>query len=145
MNQPTQHALVAKLEAELLPSLQEALPRLHAIGPAVRASVFALPFGSATSYQGFHLGISCLLPVGTETEPDEVALVVSACHLDREPKLNADVSWGHPSGAVEAELAQSIGSSERWPLATAERLAEVRGELPRLIELLCLAVKRGHP
>lgn len=141
----THHPIVSQLEAGLLPGLHALVLELSAAAPSVQASVFAVPVGSSTPYQGFHIGISCLLPGVSEPEPDEVALVVSACHLDRQARLNAEVVWCHPSGHVEASLSRGAASSEHWPFATPERIAAVLAELPRLLRVFTHAVQRGHP
>jgi hypothetical protein len=144
MNSATvQHSLVAQLEAEILPLLREALSVLTALGPSARSSVFAYPVGSATSYQGFHVGISCLLSGVADSEPDEVSLVFSACHLNGQPRLNAEVAWSN--GHVEAELSHGASSSEHWPFATPERHKEILAELPRLIAILVQSAQRGRP
>lgn len=143
MSLAASHPLVVSLEAELLPHCRSALQELSQVAPSAKASIFALPVGAATSYQGYHFGISCLLSGVAASETDEVALVISLCHLDRVPRLNAEIVWG--SGKIEADLAGSAGSSEDWPFATSERVAEVRSQLPRLVEALCFAVQRATP
>ena len=137
------HPLVVRLFSEVLPVLRVAADRLSATIPSIRVSVFAGPCGVATSFQGFHAGISCLLPDGHDI--DEVALVVALCHLDREPRIDADVCWGHPSGQSEMTLWGAVETSDLWPLATPERERELHAALPRLVEALETAVRRGHP
>jgi hypothetical protein len=138
-----QHSLVAQLEQEFLPLLRDALTALEVQAPSVRPSVFAYPVGSATSFQGFNVGISCILSGVPDSETDEVSLVICACYLNERPRLNADVTWGN--GYVEAELSHGASSSEHWPFATLERYSEIRAELPRLISVLGQALQRGRP
>lgn len=138
----TQHSLVAQLKAELLPLLREAVQFLEAQIPSARTSVFAYPVGSATSFQGFNVGISCILSGAPDSQPDEVSLVVCVCYLNERPRLSADVAWG--DGYVEAELSHGASSSEHWPFATPERYSEIRAELPRLISVLGQAALRGR-
>jgi hypothetical protein len=144
MNSATaQHSLVALLEAELLPLLRESLPVLEAQAPSAQFSVFANPVGSATSFQGFSVGISSMLSGVPDSQPDEVSLVVCVCHLSERLRLNADVTWS--DGYVEAELSHGASSSKHWPFATPERYSEIRAELPRLISVLGQAAQRGRP
>lgn len=138
------HPLVNEIQAELMPVLGEAIPSIVDGANLVRVSEFSAPVGSLTLYQGFAFGLSCLVHGAAESEPDEVALVVSLCHLDRQPKLNVDVVWGHPSGYVEIAFS-SASSSEDWPLVTSELVREVRVRLPEFIAALQIAVRRGHP
>jgi hypothetical protein len=138
-----QHCLVVQLKAELMPLLHEALTVLEEQLPSVRSSVFAYPTGSATSFQGFIFGVSCVLSGVPDSDLDNVSLVVCACYLNEHPRLNADVTWGN--GHVEADLSHGASSSEHWPVATSERYSEVRTELPRLISVLGQAALRGRP
>jgi hypothetical protein len=144
MPSPSIHPLVKQLQGELMPVLREVIPTVVDCSPSARVSEFAIPVGSSTTYQGFHFGLSCLLSGVPESAPDEVALVISACHLDRQPRLNAEVVWGNPSGHVEAELS-SASSSDNWPLATSEWVGQLRLKLPHLVAVLRTAAQRGHP
>jgi hypothetical protein len=138
-----QHSLVVQLEAEFLPLLREAVAFLEAQVPSVRSSVFANLIGSATSFQGFNLGISCVLSGIPDSELDNVSLIICACYLNERPRLNADVTWGN--GYFEADLSHGASSSEHWPFATSERFSEIRAELPRLVSVLGQAARRGCP
>ena len=144
MNSATaQHPLVTQLEAEVLPVPRDALPLLTTEVPSANWSVFACPVGSATSYSGFHVGISCLLPSVPESMPDEVSLIVSVCGLHEKPRLNAEVTWGN--GSVETEHSHGATSSEQWPFATSDQFTKTGAELPALIEILGQAAQRGRP
>lgn len=136
------HPLIVRLRRELMPQLNQAALALNeSLAPAL-VSVFSGTVGSLTSFQGFHFGIECVFPDVAKDEPDNVAFMVSACHLDREPRLTADVCWGSP-GHIEASL--DAGSSEDWPLASEGRIEEVLSEVPRLLLVFAAAAKRGHP
>ncbi len=137
-----QHSLVAQLEAELLPVFREALSSLETQAPTARFSVLTYPVGSVTSFQGFSIGISCMLADVADSDPDEVALILSTCHLNERLRINAEVAWGN--GYIEADLSHEV-SSDDWPFATSERLAEIRAALPRLISVLGQAAQRGRP
>lgn len=126
-----------------MPQLERAAFMLNQSLSQAKASAFSGPIGSATAHQGYHFGIECLFPSAAVSQADNVALIVSACHLDREPRLSADVCWGHPSGQVEVSLSEA--PSEQWPFASAVRVDEVISALPRLLDAFSLAAKRGPP
>jgi hypothetical protein len=144
MPSPSDHPLVKKIQAELMPVLREALPSVAACSDSVRVFEFGISVGSATPFQGFSLGLSCLWLGVPETEPDEVSLAICVCHLDHQPLINIEVDWGYTSGQNEAEFS-SAPSSEFWPLATPEVLREIGLRLPQFIESLRVAARRGHP
>ena len=140
--EPT-HPLVEQLEPLLLPTLRENATTLAAAVPGLRCVVHAEPVGSKTPYQGFQFTLSCLLPNLPAAAADEVALVVDLCHLDREPRLTAEVVWGH--GQVEASFRPECGSSQEWPHVTPELVAELQARFPALLASLRHAALRGGP
>jgi hypothetical protein len=139
------HPLFAKLAGEFMPRLKEVEARLKAALPDAAVSVFSGSVGSATSFNGAQLGIECLLPEVADDQPDNVAFTITLCHMDREPRLAADVCWGHPSGHVEASLSGQEGSSDRWPSANQDRIAELIEKAPHLLQAFEQAAQRGHP
>jgi hypothetical protein len=139
------HPLFAKLAGEFMPRLKEVESRLKAALPGAAVSVFFGSIGSATSFNGAHLGIECLLPQRADDQPDNVAFTITFCHMDREPRLAADVSWGHPSGHIEASLSGQEGPSDRWPPADQDRIAELNEKAPHLLQVFEQAAQRGHP
>ena len=128
------HPLVRQLENDLLPLFRAALPPLVAAAPQVLASVFAFSSGTASAFQDYHFGISCLLEEVPDDAPEEVALLVSVTGLDTGARLSAQVVWGQPSGQVEtqAELAASD-------------LPALHAALPGLLASLQEAASRGGP
>ena len=107
--------------------------------PNVVARAFSGSVGSLTEYQGYHVGVECLLTDAPDNRPDNVALSVDLWHLTTTPKVDAGVCWGHPSGHSEAEFRPG-------PLeVSSEILNELYVELPRLYESLVEAVNRGKP
>ena len=128
------HPLVRQLENDLLPLFRAALPQLAASAPQVLASVFAFSSGTASAFQDYHFGISCLLEDVSDDAPEEVALLVSVTGLDTGARLSAQVVWGQPSGQVEtqAELAASD-------------LPALHAALPGLLASLQEAASRGGP
>jgi hypothetical protein len=139
------HPVFARLANELTPRVKEAELRLKSVLPGATVSVFFGSVGAATSFKGAQLGIECLLPDVADSQPDNVAFTVTLCHMDREPRLAADVCWGHPAGYVEASLSGQEGSSDHWPFATEVRIAELIKETPHLLLTLEQAAQRGHP
>jgi hypothetical protein len=137
------HPLVLQLDRELMPRLRQVALDLGQSLSRAEVSVFYGPVGTATKHQGLQIGIECIFSDPAASEPDNAAFMVSACHLDREPRLTADVCWGHPSGHVEACI--DDGSSEQWPLATPCRISEIITQTPRLLSAFAVAARRGHP
>jgi hypothetical protein len=50
------------------------------------------------------LSLECQFPAARSDQPDLVALCITTEHLNRQPQTNVDISWGDPSGRIEAEL-----------------------------------------
>ncbi|PIG29582.1 hypothetical protein CLU93_3892 [Janthinobacterium sp. 35] len=128
------HPLVLQLENDLLPLFRAALPPLAAAAPQVLASVFAFSSGTASAFEDYHFGISCLLADVPEDAPEEVALLVSVTGLDAGARLSAQVVWGQPSGLVEAQTELLDGD-----------LPALHAALPGLLASLQQAASRGAP
>ena len=128
------HPLVLQLENDLLPLFRAALPPLAAAAPQVLASVFAFSSGTASAFEDYHFGISCLLADVPEDAPEEVALLVSVTGLDASARLSAHVVWGQPSGLVEAHAEPDAGD-----------LPALHAALPGLLASLQQAASRGAP
>ena len=128
------HPLVLQLENDLLPLFRAALPPLAAAAPQVLASVFAFSSGTASAFEDYHFGISCLLADVPADAPEEVALLVSVTGLDAGARLSAQVVWGQPSGLVEAHAELDAGD-----------LPALHAALPSLLASLQQAASRGAP
>lgn len=128
------HPLALQLENDLLPLFRAALPPLAAAAPQVLASVFAFSSGTASAFEDYHFGISCLLAEVPEDAPEEVALLVSVTGLDASARLSAQVVWGQPSGLVEAHAELDAGD-----------LPALHAALPGLLASLQQAASRGAP
>ena len=128
------HPLVLQLENDLLPLFRAALPPLAAAAPQVLASVFAFSSGTASAFEDYHFGISCLLADVPEDAPEEVALLVSVTGLDAGARLSAQVVWGQPSGLVEVHAELDAGD-----------LPALHAALPGLLASLQQAASRGAP
>ena len=125
------HPLVLQLENDLLPLFRAALPPLAAAAPQVLASVFAFSSGTASAFEDYHFGISCLLADVPADAPEEVALLVSVTGLDASARLSAQVVWGQPSGLVEMQAELEAG--------------DLHAALPGLLASLQQAASRGAP
>ena len=128
------HPLVLQLENDLLPLFRAALPPLAAAAPRALASVFAFSSGTASAFQDYHFGISCLLEDVPDDAPEEVALLVSVAGLESGARLSAQVVWGQPSGQVEMQAE-----------ALADELQALHAALPSLLAGLQQAASRGAP
>jgi len=130
-------SVVEILEGELIALFEDLANRVKDQFPNVSARVYSHPVGQATDYQGHSIGVDCLLH--DAPEPDNITLQVCLVHLTTEPKISADVCWGHPSGRVEAEfLSEPVDVSD-------EVVKNLYSDLPRLSENLVEAVQRGRP
>ncbi|KAB0326208.1 hypothetical protein LSO07_22200 [Janthinobacterium sp. PLB04] len=128
------HPLVLQLENDLLPLFRAALPPLAAAVPRALASVFAFSSGTASAFQDYHFGISCLLEDMPDDAPEEVALLVSVTGLDAGARLSAQVVWGQPSGRVEMQAELQAGD-----------MPALHAALPGLLAGLQQAASRGRP
>ena len=128
------HPLVRQLENDLLPLFRAALPALASAAPRALASVFAFSSGTASAFQDYHFGISCLLDDVPDDAPEEVALLVSVTGLDAGARLSAQVVWGQPSGQVEMQADLQ-----------ADELPALHAALPGLLASLQQAASRGGP
>jgi hypothetical protein len=134
-----------ELKARFLRPLQELAEALRRQVPGRQLRVYEGPVGSATEYQGYDVGIECLLPNVSPDQPDNVALQIGVCHLTSKPRVMADVVWGHPSGHVEAAFREDWSGNHEWPEATPDVLQAIEDDLPRLTAAFVAAVKRGQP
>ena len=112
------HPLVLRMEAELLPLFQAALPSLAQAAPQVLASVFAFSTGTQGAFLEYRFGISCLLDAVPGDQPDELALLVSVSGLDGEASVAAEVRWSL-GGRIGCELDRPIGMAEYYELLAA--------------------------
>ena len=146
------HPLVEKLEKRLLPEFEEIAERIRQEIPNIGVTVYSLPCGSLTTWQGHDFHIDCLLMdivVMTDNPddlPDNIALTVGLGHLTTVPKMFADVVWGYPSGSSEANFRDD---GEIFPnegmIVTDELLEDLYADLPRLYEALFEALRRRKP
>ena len=136
--------LVERLEAEYLPRLRSLEAELRARHPHLEFATRSWPTGRLTSYQGHGISLECVFRAAVH-EPDTVALSIDVCHLDRIPRIMADVCWGHPSGTVEASLEgrEAWTSTADWPEASEETLNRLALTFPRLADAFSQAVRRG--
>lgn len=127
-------------DRRFLPSLAQIAEEIRAEFPDVEVSVASWSAGGQTPYQGWSLGISCLLSDVPDDQSDLVDLCLHFMHMPTDAKIaSADVVWGHPSGHIEAELpVNSMPVSEG-------SLQEIEVGLPTLAEALRNALRRGKP
>lgn len=102
----TNLAPLERLRQSILPQLRESADRLRSQFPTVDVEVFEGDVGSATDYQGYHLGLDCVFKDITSLElPNGIALEISIKHVQTAPTIDtADVVWNHPSGRVVADI-----------------------------------------
>src|SRR5215217_8083072 len=95
-------SLVKTLEEKLLPGFEGLAKRLMAEFPNIGARAYSSSVGSLTEYQGHGFFVDCMLTDAPDDQADNVALEVSLAYLTTKPRINADVSWGHPDAHIEA-------------------------------------------
>jgi hypothetical protein len=122
---------------ELRQRLDREAATLRGMYPACGIRVLAHDVGARTELQGRLVALEVTLEDG-----EAVALGVTAAYLTTLPRLDADVSWSH--GNVEAATWESTQSTE-WQPATADNIAALERDLPRLIAALHAAIARGRP
>ena len=105
--------------------------------PACAVRVHSHAVGERTEFQGR----TVLLEVTLE-DGEAIVLAVTAAYLTTLPRIDADVSWSH--GNIEAATWDS-GSSTEWTVATAEHVAHLDRDLPRLLAALREGIVRGRP
>jgi hypothetical protein len=137
--------LLERLESEYLPRLRSLEATLRERFPALRFQIDSSATGTLTTFQGHDICIECRFPDRTAEQPDNVALTIATCHLDRQPRVMADVCWGAPAGVSEDSLDASWTSSQDWPEADEQTLESLREAFPRLSEAFARAVARGTP
>ena len=132
--------VIQELESRFLPTLQRITSEIEIEFPQIRLYVWSTPIGFSTAYQGHSLGIECILPDISPDLPDNLALIISVKHLTTMPQIDAvGVCWGHPTGYVEIELFPDGCIYSNTALDKIER------GLPKLLEQLRVALKRGQP
>jgi hypothetical protein len=126
-------------ERRFLPALRAAEAEINAGSTGVRAGVWSQPCGQATDSPGHVIALSCLLPGAPSEQADEVTLELCFSGIRRpEPTVEAHVVWDYP-GQLEADL---------FPVAVAvseDALQRIEAELPRLLEALQTALRKGRP
>lgn len=130
---------IAELEALLMPQLEDIAARIRQRFAYVKANAHSYSVGSRTDYQGHSFCVDCFVIDTRAEDPDSIALGVDTSYLSTAPCINATVCWGHPSGQMEAAVFQ-----ESQPL-TPETVGQVLTELPRLYEVLLVALAERSP
>jgi hypothetical protein len=133
------------IEAAYRPILDRLADDLRTIHPSVRFHVASDAVGTSTTHQGWSLYIGALFADRAHDEADSVVLSIGLCHLDRRPRMMADVCWDWPSGYCEALLRDWEGTSADWPELDDALLGELAAEFPRLVSVFIRAVERGRP
>lgn len=109
--------------------------------PGVQIRSYGGPVGSRTELQGHGVGLEATLPTG-----NSIALSISTAYLTTTPRVLADICWdADAGGTIEASTWEDWQSTRDWPLASADNLARVEQDLPRLVEAFCTAIERGNP
>jgi hypothetical protein len=105
--------------------------------PTIRTHVSSFVSGSGDDIHV--LVLDCLFTQASADEPDEVGISIMTEHINTHPKIHVDISWGHPSGYVEADLFESPTDLSK------STLDAIEAGLPKLYETLTAVIRRGRP
>jgi len=125
-----------QIERKFRTALETEAKRISEEFPTINASVSSF---IGRSNHRHVLGLQCLLTEASQDEADLVALCIETENLDVDPQIQLDISWGDPSGYVEAEL---FKTPKEFSNTVAERIETA---LPSFFELLRSIIKKGRP
>jgi hypothetical protein len=104
--------------------------------PTIRTRVFSSVTGVDNHIHV--LGLECLFTDADPDESDLVALCVATEHINTSPEVHVDISWGHPSGLVEADLFKTPTEFSK------STLDAIEAGLPELYETLIAVIDKGR-
>lgn len=133
---------VEQIRSEKYGELKEELSQS---APNAVISFYSHTVGSLTDYQGHDVVIDCFLKNTPPQKSDNVALIIGFCYITSNPKLNADVVWGHPSGHCEAETFSDWLCCSDWPEVSEKNVEILYKDIPRLCKVFKEAIIRGYP
>jgi hypothetical protein len=132
-----QDQTVRGLERRFLPALRAAAAEINGGFAGVRAGTWSQPHGQATDSPGHVIALSCDVPDQDQRAEVTLELCFGAIQ-GPSPSVEAHVIWDYP-GQVEADLFPgNVAMNEN-------ALQHIEAELPRLVEILRTAVRRGRP
>jgi hypothetical protein len=137
-------AMLAWLTTTVEPRLRALTSSLPARFPAARIEIHDDAIGSDTPLQAHSIDVEARI---ADDRRHVVTLSVTVAFLTTTPRVDSNVFWTLPLGtSVEASTFAPGGRvAERWPLASADNLARVEADLPRLVDALAAALARGEP
>lgn len=139
------HPLVRQIGELFLPELERLASQMREQFPALTFNVWHSPTGALTEYQGWDVGLECVIPQAGKDAPDNVAVMIGLCHLNSRARIMAEVVWGHPSGHPEVEFRDNCLTNADWPEAKPETIEEIKEFLPAMFQAFESAVERGVP
>lgn len=130
---------VGLIEQRFMPQFREAGEQIAREFPSVAVKVSDYGGGQLTHNLAHGFAIDCYLKA-PQSENDNVGLVILLAHLrEEQPTIQADVTWGAPSGFTEFEV------YEDETLVSEEVLTEIEDKLPLMISTLRSALARASP
>jgi len=128
--------ITERVESKCRPQLEEASIRLANQFPAIRTRVSSFLNRAGTTHV---LSLECVFPDADESEPDLLALCITTERTNSITSIDADVSWGAPSGYVE------ISAFEHPQEASSEAIEAIHSGLPSFFDLLERLIIQGKP
>ena len=129
---------IGLIEQRIMPRLRYAGEQIANEFPSVNVNVCSYGGGALTGHLVYGFAIDCCLEV-RQSENDNVSLIILLQHLEGQPTISAEVTWGAPSGFTELEL------YEDEIFASEEVLIDIEDKLPLMINTLRSALARGKP
>lgn len=127
--------LVQRLKERLVPLMKDEAERISGEFPSVTARFHSFPQEEMHGATFLNFGISCLIMHSAPDKPDLLDLCVSVSDVEKYPKVNADICWGHPSGRIEQELYPQ-------PMEISEKaLFEIESSMPTFLAKLRALLK----
>ena len=136
------NSTVQTFVARFMPLMEQNAVRLRKDYPDIDIRAWSSSTGGGTDYQGWDVGIECILPKGHPCEFDNIALTLGIKHITTAPTIcEAEVLWNTDRGGEWCEasvIEQPVPFSE-------ETLNRLQQNVPRLIEALKTGLDRKMP
>lgn len=124
------------IESNFKGTLEGMAEHLASRFPMIRTNVSSFINQSGDTHV---LSLECLFTEAQASQPDLVALCITTELSDMSPRIRVDISWGDPSGYIEADL------FEEPRRASSKTLAAIEAGLPSLFALFDRLIARGKP
>jgi len=136
MKQDTVAEVAQTIESKFKGTLKGMAEDLASRFPMIRTSVSSFINQSGDTHV---LSLECLFTEAQASQPDLLALCITTERSDISPTINVDISWGDPSGYVEADL------FEEPRRVSSQTFAAIEAGLPSVFAVLDRLIVQGKP